>query len=86
MILYHIDEKWFYVVLTQSQDNVVTYIGLEREDHFVQHQNHTGKEMYIVTTGYEVRDNDITNGGRDFPVAVIRVSKMVKADRSVIVS
>ena len=35
--------------------------------------------MYIVITGYEVIDDDIKNGGRDFPVAVIYVDKMVKA-------
>ena len=38
-----------------------------------------GKKLYIVITGYEVRDNYITSGGRDFPVAIIRVGKMVKA-------
>ena len=34
--------------------------------------------MYIVITGYEVIDNGITNGGRDFPVAIIRVGKWLK--------
>ena len=37
--------------------------------------------MYIVITGYEVRYHAITNGGRDFPVAIIRVDKIVKADK-----
>ena len=30
-----------------------------------------------------MRYNDITNSGRDFPVAIIRVSKMVKLDKDV---
>ena len=34
--------------------------------------------MYIFITGYEVRDNYITNSGRYFPVYIIRVGKMVK--------
>ena len=37
--------------------------------------------MYIVITGYEVIDNGITNGGRDFPVAIIRVDKIFIADK-----
>ena len=37
--------------------------------------------MYIVINEYEVRENDITNGGTDFPVAIICVSKMVKANK-----
>ena len=56
-------------------------IGPEGEYHFFQHKNHVGKYMNIVITGYEVRENDITNGGRDFTVAFIRVGKMVKADK-----
>ena len=47
MVLYHMDEKWFYAVVTRSKDNIVTSIGLEGEDHFVQHKNHIGEEMYI---------------------------------------
>ena len=37
--------------------------------------------MYIFITRYEVRDKYIKNYGRAFPVAIIRVSKMVKADK-----
>ena len=37
--------------------------------------------MYIFITRYEVRENNIANCGRSFPVAIIRVSKMVKADK-----
>ena len=40
--------------------------------------------MYIVINEYEVRENDITNGGTDFPVAIICVSKMVKVDKDTI--
>ena len=75
------DEKWFYAVVTQSKYKVVTYIGLEGEYIFFQQKNNLGKEMYIVITGYEVRDNDITNYGRDFPVTTIRVGKISKEDK-----
>ena len=37
--------------------------------------------MYIFITAYKVRDNNITNGGRDFTVSLIRVGKMVKEDK-----
>ena len=37
--------------------------------------------MYTFIIGYEVRDNDATNYGRDFPVAIIHVSKIVKTDK-----
>ena len=81
MVLYHMDEKCFYAVVNRSKDKVVTPIGLEVEDNFVQHKNHVGKEMCIVINIYELIENDITNDGRVFPVAIIRASKTVKADK-----
>ena len=62
MVIYHMYKNWFYAVVTRSKDKEVTSIGLEGEDNFIQHKNHVGKEMYIFITGYEVRDNEITNG------------------------
>ena len=38
MALYHMDENWFYAVATRSKDKIITSIGLEGEDHFVQHK------------------------------------------------
>ena len=81
MILYHMDENWFYVVVTCSKYKVVIPIGLEGADHFFQYKNHVGKEMYIDITGYEVRNNDMANGERGFSVAIISAGVIVKADK-----
>ena len=70
-VLYRMDEKWFYVVFNHTMDKVVTSIGLGPVKHYVQHKSHVGKEIYIVVTGYEVLDNDITKGGKAFPVALV---------------
>ena len=48
-VLLHMDEKWFYAVKTRSNCKVLTSIGLEPNDHYAQHKNHIGKEMYIVS-------------------------------------
>ena len=43
IILYHMYDKWFYVVFTRSKDKVVMSIGLEVEYHFIQHKNYIEK-------------------------------------------
>ena len=37
--------------------------------------------MYIVITGYEVKDNGTENGVRDFSVSIIHIGKTVKGDK-----
>ena len=49
MILYHMDEKWFYAVVTRSKYKVVTSIGLESENNFVQHRNHVVNKFTILS-------------------------------------
>ena len=76
-ILVHMDEKWFYAVRSRNNCKVLTSIGLEPSDYYCQHKNHIGKEMYIVVTGFVLRNNDITAGGTAVPVSCVRVGKMV---------
>lgn len=75
------DEKWFFVVVTRTKNKVVTSIGLEEVDHFVQHRSHVGKEMYVVMFGYLLTNNDITAGGKAIPIACIRVGHYEEAKK-----
>ena len=79
-VLIHMDEKWFYAVVTRSNCKILTSIGLEPADYYAQHKNHIGKEMYVVVTAFVLtNDNDIRKGGVAIPIACVRVGRMRKA-------
>ena len=78
-VLVHMDEKWFYAIVTRANCKVLTSIGLEPTDYFAQHKAHVGKELYIVVTAYVLNNNDITAGGKAIPISCIRVGEMVPA-------
>ena len=81
VVLIHMDEKWFYAVRARSNCKVLESIGLESNDHYSQHKNHIGKELYIVATAFVLNNNDITAGGKAIPIACVRVGKKVKATK-----
>ena len=81
-VLVHMDEKWFYAIVTRANCKVLTSIGLEPNDYYAHHKNHVGKELYIVVTAYVINNNDITAGGKAVPISCIRVGKMVKASKN----
>ena len=39
------------------------------------------KETYIMVTGYEVLDNDITKVGKVFPVFFVKVGNFIQAKK-----
>ena len=80
-VLIHMDEKWLYVVRCRTNCKVITSVGVEPNDYYAQHKNHTGKQMYIVVTAFMLNDNDIEKGGMAIPICCVRVGKMVKASR-----
>ena len=41
--LYHMDEKWFDALSKRSMENVVTYIGLDLVEHYLQSKIHERK-------------------------------------------
>ena len=59
-------------------DKLVASIGIENVNYFSQPKKHVEYEMYNIITGYEVRDNDIKNGGRDFYINLIWIFQMVQ--------
>ena len=81
IILVHMDEKWFYAVVTRTNCKVLTSIGLEPIDYFCQHKNHIQKEMYIVVTAFVMNQNNIRGGGKAIPIACVRVGRMEKAKK-----
>ena len=60
---------------------MVTSEGVLPCDFHAQHKSHIGKEMYVAMTGYQLNGNDITKGGREFPISVARVGRRVKATK-----
>ena len=69
-VMVHMDEKWFYAVVTRSNCKVLTSIGLDPCDYYVHHKNHITKEMYIVVTAFVLNNNNITGGGKGFQLHV----------------
>ena len=63
ILLVHMDEKWFYVVVTRSNCKVRTSFILSPVDYYAQHKNYLEKEMYILVTMYVLNNNDIREGG-----------------------
>jgi hypothetical protein len=61
-VLVHMDQKWFYAIRTWTNCKVLTSIGLEPTDYYVQHKSHIGKELCVVATAYVLNEgsNDIT--------------------------
>ena len=81
MVLMHMDEKWFYAVNTHCNNKVMTSIGMEAHNVYVQHKSHIAKEMYVVCTAFLPTDNDITKGGVTVPIACERVGRMIAAQK-----
>jgi len=81
-VLVHMDEKWFYAIVTRANCKVLTSIGLEPTDYYAHHKNHVGKELYIVVTAYVLNNNDITGGGKAIPISCIRVGEMLPAQKN----
>lgn len=77
----HMDEKWFYAVKCRKNKKVLTSIGVDPANYKAHHKNHIGKQMYIVVTAYVLEDNDITKGGKAVPISLIRVGKMLPAQK-----
>ena len=75
LVLYHIYENCLYAVVNRSMENFVMSIGLEPLKHYVQHNINVVKYMYILVTGYEVLDNEITKVGKAFLVTLVQVGK-----------
>ena len=79
IVIVHMDEKWFYVMVTRSNFKVLIYIDLDSVDYYAHHKSYLEKEMYIVVTAYVLNNNDIRRGEKVIPIACMRVGRMEKA-------
>ena len=71
----------FYVVRCRTNCKAIRSIGVETDDYYAYHKNHTGKQIYTVVTAFVLNDNDIEKGGTAIPICCARVGKMMNATR-----
>jgi hypothetical protein len=76
-VLVHMNEKWFCAIRSWANCKVLTSIGLEPTNYYVQHKTHIGKELYVVATAYVLNEgsNDITIGENQYPWHVYKLEK-----------
>ena len=65
-VLVHMDEKWFYAIVTRRNNKSIPFMGIEPVNHSCQHKSHIYKVMGICSTGFVPIDNDMTKGHRSF--------------------
>ena len=75
------DEKWFFGCRMRSFQKILPSIGMSPKNTFVQHKSHIEKSMYVVVTGFVMKDNAFDHGGVAVPILCVCVGKMVKAKR-----
>jgi len=78
-VLVHMDEKWFYAIVTRRNNKYIPFMGIEPVNHSCHHKSHIYKVMGICSTGFAPIDNDMTKGGRTEKVSLVRVGKMLPA-------
>ena len=80
-VMVHMDEKWFYGLVSRYFCKSLTSIGLMPQNSYVHHKNHIDKYMYVVVTACVLNDNDFEKGGKAERVSCIRVGKYVEAKK-----
>ena len=65
-VLVHMDEKWFYAIVTRRNNKCIPFLGIEPVNHSCHHKSHIYKVMGICSTGFVPIDNDMTKGHRSF--------------------
>ena len=79
MMLVHMDEKWFWVVVKRRHNKQIVSLGIQPIAHKTHHTSHMHKVLGIATSGFLPVDNDIEKGGRAMKVRMDRTGRMVAA-------
>ena len=79
LVLVHMDEKWFYAMVSRTKNKKITSLGVVPRHNTTHHKSHIHKVLVIAATGLIVNDNDIEAGGRGVRLSLSRAGKMVRA-------
>ena len=82
MVLVHMDEKWFYVIVVRRNLKSIPQFNIEPVSHAVQHKSHIGKTMGIASTAFVPFNNDVSKGGKAYLVSLTRVGRVVRASKN----
>ena len=52
----HYDEKWFWGLVLRSSEILCEMLGIDKQQHYVYHQNHINKVMAIAFTAYALME------------------------------
>ena len=81
IVLFHIDEKWFYSLVVRLFNKCVPQLGVQPVHNRIHHKNSLDKTMGICTVAIAPHNNDLRNGGEAKKITMTRCGGYETAKR-----
>ena len=82
MLLFHIDEKWFFSLVLRKFGKVAPFFGCQPVYNRIHHKNSVDKLLVVCAHAFAPFDNDLRKGGTAYKLKMTRCGGMVKAQKN----